>query len=1133
MIQHAERKRLLVFADNRQDAAFQAGWMQDHARRYRLRSLMYERIRQFPVSVGDLVGWLDQCFDEDDDLSRALLPEVWRRARKEAAGQLHQGERRKYLRIQVLRELTAGGRQRIGLEPWGRIVVDYLGLSAELPFFQEWSKRIGCKPEELCEGVAAFLDTERRARVLYDPDLHLFSRYWRDGDAEVQWGYIPDTPGGPRGVKLRREPADDGRWVRQWLSEKGDTPARQCSRRWGVDAVEEFLESLWKLLRDDLRVLVPVRLLGHRGKALPGCAGVCQLDADRILIRARTGLYRCNTCKKPHPRATPRFTCTVWRCQGVLGFEPEDPDNYDLILLDQQFAMLRAREHSAQIPAEDREALERSFKGSSERLNTLVCTPTLELGVDIGALDSVLMRNMPPLPSNYWQRVGRAGRRQRMAVNLTYARPASHDRAFFAEPLRMLEGSINPPRINLKNAVMVEKHVRATMLTALHGLCRDATEDSEAKEATAEAVASCFPNQIRDYLFSASGHVRTEPFDVSLLASVVRRHSERFIRRVAQVFSTGWPVEDASVVRQEVLAGAITGSPEELSALIGRLRKRLEWAFEQMRRLDEVRVQKGTLDSEEQELYRRCDRVVKRLKGVEKRQRREAEGYDDSNTFAVLAAEGYLPGYGLDTGWVIGSHIAPLSATGLRDWELRRGAALALREYVPGNSIYANGHRFVARRFHLEPDSPVRFQVDAASESVREVEGSTTQASASLGALMLDAVPVCDVDLPHRSQISDEEDYRFQLPVAVYGYEQGSHAGGLSWTWGQLVVNKRSAVRFRLVNVGAAKLVADGKLGYPVCRVCGQSRSPFASDRELQKFGESHLEICRKRVDAVGFYADVTADALKLEGFTNREQAYTVAEAIRVAAAELLEMEQEDLQLLAIGRSGEETPDIVLYDPMPGGSGILDDVVSRWGELSVTAREHLRNCPSQCHSACVDCLLQYRNAFYHRYLNRESGLEALVATGDALSSPQAIPPRMEGPSHSGAATNPSEEELKTLLIRAELTGFSCQESIDLGKPLGTTTPDFFFPDGTGHGRGICIYLDGLSRALHGKPETAARDREIRDELRAQLYTVIEIPASHLSERIAMRRHLMQIGGLLNGREAAERIRHADFWNEPC
>jgi hypothetical protein len=103
------------------------------------------------------------------------------------------------------------------------------------------------------------------------------------------------------------------------------------------------------------------------------------------------------------------------------------------------------------------------------------------------------------------------------------------------------------------------------------------------------------------------------------------------------------------------------------------------------------------------------------LKGVEARSRREAEGYDDTNTYAVLAAEGFLPGYGLDTGFVVGTHHAPRYAYEMRDWELRRSTGLALREYVPGNLIYANGHRFVARYFRLEPVRPLEFQVDVGS----------------------------------------------------------------------------------------------------------------------------------------------------------------------------------------------------------------------------------------------------------------------------------------------------------------------------------------------------------------------------------------------------------------------------------
>ena len=157
-------------------------------------------------------------------------------------------------------------------------------------------------------------------------------------------------------------------------------------------------------------------------------------------MRASSGIWRCQACRRAHSRPTPLLTCLAWRCTGTLELETEDPDNYDLIMLDGRFDMIRPREHSAQIPAADREELERAFKGDGDRVNTLVCTPTLELGVDIGALDSVLMRNVPPLPSNYWQRAGRAGRRHRMAVILTYARAHSHDRPYFNDPLKLLSG---------------------------------------------------------------------------------------------------------------------------------------------------------------------------------------------------------------------------------------------------------------------------------------------------------------------------------------------------------------------------------------------------------------------------------------------------------------------------------------------------------------------------------------------------------------------------------------------------------------------------------------------------------------------------------------------------------------------
>ncbi|MGH9631309.1 MAG: DEAD/DEAH box helicase, partial [Bryobacteraceae bacterium] len=214
---------LLVFADNRQEAAFQAGWMQDHARRYRLRAFMYRRILQSPVSVGDLTAWLDHELGQNEDESRALAPEVWRVARREAAGNRHAQERYRFLRIQALRELTMGHNQRIGLEPWGRMVVQYIGLDESLAFFARWAAVIGCTAAELRDGVANLLDVARRGRLLLDREGRIFSRYWRADEREISYGYLPFTEQPPLGLKLQAGNQDNTKYLKQWMSQRGQT----------------------------------------------------------------------------------------------------------------------------------------------------------------------------------------------------------------------------------------------------------------------------------------------------------------------------------------------------------------------------------------------------------------------------------------------------------------------------------------------------------------------------------------------------------------------------------------------------------------------------------------------------------------------------------------------------------------------------------------------------------------------------------------------------------------------------------------------------------------------------------------------------------------------------------------------
>ena len=1221
MVHHAARRRLLVFCDNRQDAAFQAGWMKDHARRFRLRALMAEGIRASPCSVGDLSAWLDDRLDADESLSRALIPEVWQVARREggggsrgSGGGRHAQERRKYLRFQVLREVALSSRQALGLEPWGRMKVEYEGLDASLPWIQDHAHALGIPAERLCEGVASVLDYLRRKRALHDPEHEIFTRRWMEGDREIQQGYLPGFLA-PNATKLRRAANEKPALVTQWLSggSGGDTTIRQIARKWGVSAedVEPFLESLFDLLVGRA-LLVPVRLKGARGRPLPNVGGVWQVNADRLRLAPNRGVMRCRSCRRTTTRDLPHGRCPAWRCDGVLEWVREDGDDYDLHLLDGAYSMLRPEEHTAMVPNEERERLENLFKGTSDAVNCLVCTPTLELGIDIGQLDSVLMRNVPPLPANYWQRAGRAGRRHRMAVDLTYCRPVSHDRAYFADPPKLLAGRIDPPAFNLRNEVMIAKHVHATVIAGLHRLCRDgggdgddlrrpevergdardgsrhpapagsrrrseaereeirdvsrhmapagsshpeAAERKEVRDVSRHAAPAgsrrrsgaereeirdvlrrCLPRRVEPYLFEG-GEVRDAPFDFGPLRDLVRRYAQDLAADVRRVFEQGWPEADAGVTDPVVLRARVDGFADRLEAVVARLRRRLRWAMDQIRRLNAMRERQGTLDPEDEALFRRCDALVKRLKGAGRRRRREAEGHDDGNTFSVLAAEGFLPGYGLETGSVAGWAEIPFWRTGAMDFSLPRPPAVALREYVPGNLIYANGHRFVARRFHRDlgedrAEMPV-YAVSAERQALRPAGPS--EGASPLAGQVLQAMSVCDADLVHTSHISDEEDLRFQLGVAVYGMELGPHDGGRAYRWGPRPMLLRRGVRLRLVNVGAAAALGErGELGYPVCTVCGQSVSPLSSERQRETFRESHAERCRRSPEAIGFYADVVADALSLPACDDPATAYSVLEALRFGAARVLDMHMDDLQVLVIGHVERTEVDGLLWDPMPGGSGLPERLCERFEEVVDVAREVVEGCPALCASSCIDCLQTFRNAHYHRFLSRAAARERFDEWGRRLSFAHDVPPRRpvaaSAPRGNAVPVNDAEVELRHLLLAAGFAEGVRGERIRLGRALGATTPDVIYR-GEDHepDEGVCIYLDGLSRHLHGNPETAERDREIRAWLRGQGYEVVEIAAVELDDEDAMVRHFRRLAGYLGMRELRKRVRDDRSW----
>src|SRR5262249_32686407 len=146
------------------------------------------------------------------------------------------------------------------------------------------------------------------------------------------------------------------------------------------------------------------------------------------LVPAGSGwrCQKCSTWRSYRGKACYATTTCNGLRQDIKSGVADRGNYYVELYTSERPRRLRALEHTAQIDQNLRAKREQDFKDG--RVAVLVCSPTLELGVDIGDLYSVLLRNAPPGPANYLQRAGRAGRRLRIGFVSTFCGMGPHDR---------------------------------------------------------------------------------------------------------------------------------------------------------------------------------------------------------------------------------------------------------------------------------------------------------------------------------------------------------------------------------------------------------------------------------------------------------------------------------------------------------------------------------------------------------------------------------------------------------------------------------------------------------------------------------------------------------------------------------